>query len=129
MTRENAKAELVFALAQGISIPAWARAHGLPKVTVYRWAKDPKIRKEIDDARRRKLDRVVGQMVKRANWAVGGITELAKSSESDSVKLRALRSILIDMIPVSKYTALECRLAEMEERLAARQEDQPAASD
>ena len=123
-TRGNAKAKLAFALAQGASITGWARAHNIPRPTVYRWAKEPKVRKEIADSRRRMMDRVVGQMVKESSGAVIGIAGLSKSSDSDSVKLKALRTILLDQITVSKYNVLEGRLVDIEERLAEQEENQ-----
>ena len=56
-------------------------------------------------------------MMGRASWAAGGISKLAKGADSESVRLRALRALLGDMITVSKYTGLEERMASVEERL------------
>jgi hypothetical protein len=39
---------------------------------------------------------------------------LAKGAESESVKLRALRSIFSDVVAVSKSTDLKYRMAEIE---------------
>ena len=74
-------------LAQGASIPKWARANGVPKRTAYRWSEDPKVRAAANKCRRRALDRAVGRMAKRATWAVDQIKGLAKTASSDSVKL------------------------------------------
>jgi hypothetical protein len=51
-----------------------------------------------------------------------GIAELAESAESESVRLRALRAILGDMMAVSKYTGLEDRVAGLEERVREQNE-------
>jgi hypothetical protein len=48
--------------------------------------------------------------------ASDGIVKLAKSADSDSVKLSALRAILSDMMAVSKFTGLEHRVTELEEQ-------------
>ena len=118
-TSRTQKAQLAIALAQGSSISAWARANDVPRQTVYRWAHEPEVRAEIEAFRRGAIDRAVGLLAKNAGWAASGICKLAKESESDSVKLRAFRSILSDMMAVSKYSGLEGRLAEIERHYRA----------
>ena len=86
--------------------------------TARRWAHEPECA-EIEAFRRRAIDRAVGLLAKNAGWAAGGICKLAKEAESESVKLRAFRSILSDMMAVSKYSGLEARLAELEEHYRA----------
>jgi hypothetical protein len=117
---KNTKAELAIALAQGITPTAWGRARGVPKQTACRWANDPEIRKEVEACRRRTLDRVVGMMVKLAPSTVIKIAALGAEAESESVRLRALRTIFVDMMAVSKYSGWERRMAEIEEKLDAR---------
>jgi hypothetical protein len=46
--REGMKPELAIALARGISVGAWARARGVPRSTVYRWALEPEVRKMVE---------------------------------------------------------------------------------
>jgi hypothetical protein len=43
-------------------------------------------------------------MAMRAHWASDQIAKLAAGAESESDKLRALRSILADVISVSKFS-------------------------
>jgi hypothetical protein len=117
---EDPKTQLAVALAQGVSVGAWARAHDVPRSTVYRWASEREVRKTVETCRRHAIDRMVGQMVKRGNWAVGGIAALAKGAESESVRLKAFRSILLDVLTVCRHTELESRMAQVEERLAQR---------
>ena len=97
-----------------------ARANNVAKNTAYRWARDPKVRKAVESHRRRAIDQAIGQMAKHSTWAVGGILAIARESESDSVRLRALRSLFSDMMAVSKHSGLESRVAELEEKLEAR---------
>ena len=59
--RESLKIELAFALAQGVSVTAWARARDVPRPTVYRWASEREVRKTVDACRRRMLDRAIGK--------------------------------------------------------------------
>jgi hypothetical protein len=55
-------------------------------------------------------------MAKRVTWATDGIAKLAKSADSESVKLAALRAILSDLMAVSKFAGLEHRVTELEEQ-------------
>jgi hypothetical protein len=112
----SAKTELVLAIANGTSVAAWARGNNVPKRTAYRWSREPKFRAAVESCRRRAVDRAVGRMAKRVTWATDGIAKLAKSADSDSVKLSALRAILSDMMAVSKFTGLEHRVTELEEQ-------------
>jgi hypothetical protein len=121
--REVTKTELAIALARGVSITQWARAHEIPRPTVYRWASEPEVRKEIVALRRRMIDRAVGMMVKRSSQAVKGINALADSAESESVRLRAHQAVLSQMVAVSHFGTLDDRLTDMEERLDARDRD------
>jgi len=88
------KTDLALAIAQGKSVALWARNHQVPERTAYRWANDPKVRCLVESCRRRTLDRAIGRMARRASWASDEIAKLAEGAESESVKLRALRSIV-----------------------------------
>jgi hypothetical protein len=112
---EVSKKQLAVALAQGKSVQAWAKERKVPSSTARRWAKEREVREEAEACRRRALDRAVDQLARLAPWAVAGIAELAESAESESVRLRALRAILGDMMAVSKYTGLEDRVAGLED--------------
>ncbi len=115
--RKSTKAQLALALAQGASAAKWARNHNVPKVTAYRWAKDPSVRKAVETYRRRRIDRAIGLMTKHTVDAADTIVRIVSSGESDSVRLRASRAIFSDIITVSKYSLLENRLHGMEEKL------------
>ena len=86
----------------------------VPRSTAYRWATDPKVRRLIETCRRRARDRAIGRMARRATGAWDQIAMLAKGAESESVKLRALRSIFSDVVAVSKSPDLKYRMAEIE---------------
>jgi hypothetical protein len=111
------KVQLAFALAQGSSIRAWARAHQVPPRTAQRWSKDPKVRKTVEEFRRRTLDRAVGMMTSRSIQAVVRIDRLSKSAKSEFVQLSASRAIMSDMMKVSRYSGLETRMTEIEDQL------------
>ena len=93
------------------------RGNNVPKRTAYRWSREPKFRAAVESCRRRAVDRAVGRMAKRVTWATNGIAKLAKSADSESVKLAAPRAMLSDMIAVSKFAGLEHRVTELEEQL------------
>jgi hypothetical protein len=80
--------QLAMAIAQGKSIAGWARQNGVPRRTAQRWATEPDVRRQVEDWRRRVLDRALGYMAGRSMWAVRGITELGEKAESESVQLR-----------------------------------------
>jgi hypothetical protein len=123
MTEEFPKGkrtELALAIAEGRSVASWARANQVPKRTAYRWAADPKVRSAVESVRRRAVDRAIGRLAKRATWATDEIAVLAKAAESESVRLRALRAMLSDMMGISQFGTLEGRMALIEEQLRAR---------
>jgi hypothetical protein len=117
---EHKKRLIVPALANGSSVAAFMRANDVPRRSAYRWAHDPKVRVAVERFRRLALDRAIGQMSRRATWAVNGIVKLAESADTDSVRLKAYRAIFADMMSVSKYSGLETRMAVMEEKLGKR---------
>jgi len=108
------KIHLAAAIAQGESVAGWARENGVPRSTAFLWAREPGVRRTVEACRRRTLDRAIGRMTKRTLWASDRIAALAKAAESESVQLRALRSMLADVMAASKFSNLEDRLAQLE---------------
>jgi hypothetical protein len=117
---QNKKTQLALALAQRISVALWARDNQMPRSTAYRWASQPELRATVESCRRRARDRALGRMAMRAHWTSDQIAKLAAGAESESVKLRALRSILADVISVSKFSDLRRRMAAIEQELHER---------
>ena len=62
------------------------------------------------------------QLTGMAMNAVDGITNLGKGADSESVQLRAWRGVLADLMSVSKFSVLEYRMTEIEEKLDKRAE-------
>jgi hypothetical protein len=112
--------QLAMAVAQGKSINRWARQNGVSRRTAQRWAAEPDVRRQVEDWRRRILDRALGFMAGRSMWAVKGIAKLGEAAESESVQLRARRAILQDQMAVSKFSNFEYRMAELEEQVRVR---------
>ena len=102
-SRQGQKTQLVAAIAQGISVAAWARTNNVPRRTAFRWAGEAKVRASVESCRHRALDRAIGRMAKHVNWAVNGIVKLAKDANSESVRLAALRSIFSKMMAISEF--------------------------
>jgi hypothetical protein len=119
-TPRGTKGQLAIALAQGCSITAWARDNNVPRPTVYRWAKEPEVRKAKEECRRRILDRAVGMMIKRVPWAVPKLIVLAADAESEFVRLQAIKTLVKDMMAVSKFSGLEERMTQIERKLDER---------
>jgi hypothetical protein len=118
--QENTKPQLAVALAHGASVAAWARIHGVPKATAYRWSRDPEVREMVESCRRGVVERVIGQLTKRAIPAVSQVGALSAKAESESVRLSASRAIAKDLMAVSKFGGLEGRMAKIEEKLGVR---------
>ena len=112
--------ELAIAIAQGKSIAVWARENGVPRSTAYDWAKYPDVRRQVEDLRRRYLDRALGSMAGHSMWAVQGVIKLGETAASESVQLRARRAVLHDQMTVSKFSNMEYRMAAIEEEIRVR---------
>ena len=96
---------------------------GCPSATAFYWAKDPKVRPEVDVCRRRALTKPLAGSTGMAVNAVDGITNLAKGADSESVQLRAWRAILAQLMSVAKFSVLEYRMTEIEEQLGKQNKD------
>jgi hypothetical protein len=121
--RNNTKTHLALAIAQGVSVAAWARASGVNRRTAFRRAKDPSVRKIVEDCRRRMIDQALGRMTRQTNMAANIIIKIAKEADSHTVQLRAARGLLSDVMAVSRFGVLESRMTEIETAL-----DQQAAA-
>jgi hypothetical protein len=126
-TPKRFKPELALAIAIGTPVVDWARQRKVPIRTAYRWAKQPKVRAAAEAHRRRALDRAVGRMTHSLDWVTKGIEDLAKGAASESVQLSALRSVVSDVITVSKFGSLEDRVTELEEKANARNRNKDRA--
>ena len=115
--RRHKKIHLALAIAGGESIAAWAQQNGVSERTAFYWAKDPKVRREVDACRRRVVNQAIGRLTGMTTKAVDGITHLAREADSESVQLRAWRGVLADLMSVSKFSVLEYRMTEVEEQL------------
>ena len=83
--RRHKKMNLALAIAEGESIIAWAEHNGVPERTAFRWAQDPKVRREVEACPRRVVNQAIGWLTGMALNAVDGIAHLAKGAESESV--------------------------------------------
>jgi transposase len=110
---EPKKALLALAVAQGMSIPAWARQNQVAKSTAYDWSKEPGFRETVQSWRREALDRAIGMMAKQSARAVKVITRLSERADSESMQLRAAKAILSEQIAVAKFSDLESRIGEL----------------
>ena len=115
--RRHQKIHLALAVAEGESIAEWARHNGVSERTAFYWAKDPKVRREVDACRRRALNPGAPGLTGMATNAVDRIANLAKGADSESVQLTAWRGVLADLMSVSKFSVLEYRMTELEEQL------------
>ena len=120
--RRHQKIHLALAVAEGESIAEWARQNGVSERTAFYWAKDPKVRRQVEACRRRALNQAIGQLTGIAMNAVDGIAHLAQGADSESVQLRAWRGVLADLMSVSKFSVLEYRMTELEEEVDMRRQ-------
>jgi hypothetical protein len=96
-SRKSSKAQLALAIAQGVSVTAWARANGVSRMTGFRWARDPLVRKTVERCRRRTIEDGIRRISKQSGWAGDGIGMLARIANSETVKVEEFRAILADM--------------------------------
>jgi hypothetical protein len=126
MTQElpkGKKIQFALALAQGKSVGLWARENQVAKSTAYRWATDPDVQSTVEFCRRRFRESAMIRMARRARWASDQIALLAENADSESVRFRALRSIISDAVAVPKLSDIEYRVAELEQILGDRIDD------
>jgi hypothetical protein len=114
------KAKLALAIARGEAATVWASKNGVPKRTAFRWASEVPVRKAIESWRRRALSQAIGRMAARSVTAADGIASLAEDADSESIRLRAYRAILSDQMAVAKFSTLEQRMVEVEQKIEAR---------
>jgi hypothetical protein len=123
MTRElrhKTKIQLALAIAQGRSVALWARDNRVPRSTAYRWASQPEVRAAAESRRRRARKGALARMAGRAYWASYKVATLAEGAGSESVRLRALRSIVSGAIATSEFAVLKRRMSAIREELHGR---------
>ncbi|MFI5460215.1 MAG: hypothetical protein ACHRXM_32765 [Isosphaerales bacterium] len=117
---QNQRDQFAVAMALGERVSVWAKKNGVPRRTCYDWRKTPAYKVTVREARRRALDRAVGQFVRNLTKAVGRIALLATEAESESVQLQAARAVLRESIKVREHVDLEEQMTDIERRLDER---------
>jgi hypothetical protein len=92
--RRQKKTALALAIAQGQSVALWASVNHVPRSTAYRWTGQPEVRATAESRRRRARECALRRMATRVYRASYQVATLAECAESESVRLRALRSIV-----------------------------------
>ena len=118
---KSQKTKLAASIAKGVSVARWAKDNQVPVRTAYRWSVEPEVKARVETCRRRALDRAIGHMSHRVNWAAQGITNLAENAVSEPVKLAAFKTIISNMMAVSEFAELKDRMTELEELLNERE--------
>ena len=119
-TTPRPKRLLALAIARGISIAVWAKNNNVPERTVYRWAREPKVRARVASYRRHVVDEALGLISSHVTKAASGIAALAENAVSESVRLAALRAVFSNMMAVAEFSSLDERMTLIEERLDER---------
>ncbi len=116
---EPKKLGLAAAIArEALTSSSWAIKNDVPKTTAYRWAQEPKVQdRRLDDSPPDARSRGGLAMTMRSVFAAPGFTRLASDAESETVQLNAVKTILTDAMRIARYTDLETRMAEFEEKL------------
>jgi hypothetical protein len=117
--KQSKKSELALVIARGGSIVAWASKNELAERTAFYWAKEPKVREEVEKFRRQSFDRALGRMNRRATKAADGMFKLAKAADSEAAQLRAWRAMLSDHMAIARFSTLDRRMLELEEVVEA----------
>jgi hypothetical protein len=111
---------IAIAIAKGTPVSQWARENQVALRTAYRWASEPDVRRQVEDWRRRALDKVLARLIRKSLPAVTRLSELSESASSESVQLTASRAILRDQIAIARHANLSHRVAQLEEQERAR---------
>jgi hypothetical protein len=119
-SQRRLRGKFIAAIAEGTPVEEWASLNNVPRRTAFRWAKEPKLRLQIERHRRQILDAAIGRMTRGVPSAVNGILDLAAGASSESVRLAASRAVMSDMMAVSKFGVIEDRVTKIEEKLHAR---------
>jgi hypothetical protein len=116
---QSKKSKLAYVIARGGCVAAWASKNDVSRRTAFYWAKELKVCQEVEEIRRRSFNQALGRMNSRARKAADGILNLAESSESDAVRLRAWRSILTDQMEIARFSTLDLRMRWLEDSAMA----------
>jgi hypothetical protein len=101
-------------------VALWARDNQVPRSTAYRWASQPGVQAAAESRRRRARNCALGRMASRAYRVSYEVATLAECAESESVRLRALRSIFSGAIATSKFAVVKCRMSAIKEEVHER---------
>lgn len=112
-------AAAALAVAEGQSIPAWAKAHNLSPRTVQKWARKPAFAARVEAIRNRLIDEAVGIMAAGATTAAVQLRILAAEGESEQVRLGAARALLADLMAVQGHADLRREIRDIRARLDA----------
>lgn len=108
---------LVQAVAAGSTIKAWAEKHGQKYATVRHWARTPEFKAAVAEIRADMMDRYVGKVSAAMDALADGIVELAKNSQSDAVRVSAIRGCVADLIQVIGLAEVKAAIAETNARM------------
>jgi hypothetical protein len=118
---------LAFHQATGGSVASFSRSEKIPRRTCYAWVKEPGYIEKVAAYRANVIDRLVGSLAGLGKAAVKEIGVLAKSAESEVVRLQACRAILSDLISVGQYAVsvkqfedLKAQVTALEDAIASR---------
>lgn len=110
-------AAAALAIAEGQSIPGWAKANGLSPRTVQQWAKRPAFVAQVEEIRSRMLDQAIGILANGATNAAVQLRLLIEDSQSETIRLSAARALLADLLSVQSHAELRRELREIKARL------------
>ena len=117
--RQSADESLAVALAAGQTLRDAAASAGIAERTAARRWADADFRRKVSDLRGGMVSRCLGKMADGMADAAGTLRTLL-TSESDSVRLGAARSLLELGVKLRESVALEERITEIENRLVGK---------
>jgi hypothetical protein len=127
--KPKACAELIRALALGVSPEAAAQKSGVSVRTVYRRLADAEFRAEVDRQRTAILDRAVGMSGAGTLGSVKTLTMLQDAAKSESVRLGAARALVDVHVKLRQSAEQQARIEALEAQLRQLLEPGPAPSD
>ena len=121
---ECMKDQLAKWVAAGGEITIWCREHGVPSSTAYTWKQADWFKRRVEmhhrgvaRAERAEVNRAIATMTRNLSKSVVTIERLIEHGETDGVKLRAARTLIDNLLDVSRDSELKDEIRQLRDRI------------
>jgi hypothetical protein len=119
MAKTKAQQDLLIAhLVGGGNASSFASKHGIPDRTARSWAASKTVRDAVEAANRESGRQIVTVLSRTGAAAAIELSKLALKSQDEKIRLGACRTVLQQLVEISKFTELEQQMTDLTNRLA-----------